>query len=173
LDKIIVIFWIFVYLRIFSILAKMKFAMIDELDKKILTELNKNARMSFRQAANKLGISPTTLHNKVGKMEASGILKGYIPLIDTESVGYNLMAIIGLRVKQEKDIDVQEVISKLPQVGAIYEITGEWDLILICYFKGRKDLTYFLKKSLPLQNIERAITHLVLNLVKEEKRIPV
>lgn len=147
--------------------------MIDELDKNILKALNKNARMSFRQVAKKLGISPTTLHNKVKKLENSGILKGYIPLIDTESVGYHLMAIIGLRVIQEKDIEVQEVISKLPQVGAIYEITGDWDLILICYFRGRKDLTYFLKKELPLSNIERAITHLVLNVVKEEKRIPV
>jgi Lrp/AsnC family transcriptional regulator for asnA, asnC and gidA len=147
--------------------------MLDELDKKILNALNKNARMSFRQTAKKLGISPTTLHNKVKKLETSGILKGYIPLIDTESVGYNLIAIIGLRVKQEKDTEVQEAISKLPQVGSIYEITGEWDLILICYFKGRKDLTHFLKKSLPLSKIERAITHLVLNVVKEEKRISV
>ncbi|MGB6338446.1 MAG: Lrp/AsnC family transcriptional regulator [Candidatus Aminicenantaceae bacterium] len=147
--------------------------MIDELDKNILKALNKNARMSFRQVAKKLEISPATLHNKVKKLENSGVLKGYIPLIDTESLGYNLMAIIGLRVKQEKDIEVQKAISKLPQVGAIYEITGDWDLILICYFKGRKDLTHFLKKSLPLSNIERAITHLVLNVVKEEKRIPV
>jgi DNA-binding Lrp family transcriptional regulator len=147
--------------------------MIDELDKKILGALNNNARMSFRQVAKNLGISPATLHNKVKKLENSGVLKGYIPLIDTESVGYNLMAIIGLRVKQEKDIEVQESISKLTQVGAIYEVTGDWDLILICYFKGRKDLTYFLKKSLPLSNIERAITHLVLNVVKEEKRIPI
>lgn len=147
--------------------------MIDELDKAILNALNKNARMSFRQAAKKLRISPTTLHNKVKKLENSGVIKGYIPLIDTESVGYNLMAIVGLRVNQEKDLAVQEAISNLPQVGAIYEVTGDWDLILICYFKGRNDLTNFLKKELPLSNIQRAITHLVLKVVKEEKRIPV
>jgi len=147
--------------------------MIDELDKEILNALNRNARMSFRQLAKNLRISPTTLHHKVKKLERSGVLKGYIPLINTESVGYNLMAIIGLRVNQEKDIEVQEAISKFPQVGAIYEVTGDWDLILICYFRGRKDLTNFLKKELPLSNIERAITHLVLKVVKEEKRIPV
>lgn len=147
--------------------------MIDELDKEILNALNSNARMSFRQLAKKLRISPTTLHHKVKRLENSGVVKGYIPLIDTESVGYTLMAIIGLRVNQEKDIEVQEAISKLPQVGAIYEVTGDWDLILICYFKGRKGLTDFLKKELPLSNIERAITHLVLKVVKEEKRIPV
>jgi DNA-binding Lrp family transcriptional regulator len=151
----------------------MKSVMIEELDRKILNALNKNARMSFRRIAKELGISPTTLYDKVRKLEKSGVLKGYIPLIDAESVGYNLMAIIGLRVKQEKDIDVQDAISNLPQVGAVYEVTGEWDLILVCYFKGREDLTNFLKKELPLSNIERAITHLVLNVVKEEKRIPV
>jgi DNA-binding Lrp family transcriptional regulator len=83
------------------------------------------------------------------------------------------MAIISLRVKQESDVEIQETLSKFPQIGAIYEITGEWDLILICYFKGQKDLTNFIKKELSTPMIERAITHLVLNVVKEEKRIPV
>ncbi len=147
--------------------------MIDELDKKILKALNKNARMSFRKIAKELNISPATFHNKIKKLENSGVLNGYIPLIDTESLGFNLIAVIGLRVNQEKDKEVQEVISKFPQIGAIYEVTGDWDLILICYFKGRKDLTDFIKKKLPLRNIERAITHLVLNVVKEERRTPV
>ena len=151
----------------------MKPMKIEELDRKILKVLNRDARMSFRRIAKELRISPTTLYNKVKKLEKSGVLKGYIPIIDKESVGYDLMAIISLRVKQEKDIEVQKAIAKFPQVGAVYEVTGDWDLMLVCYFKGRDDLTNFLKKELPLTNIERAITHLVLNVVKEEKRIPV
>lgn len=151
----------------------MKSMKIEELDRKILNVLNRDARMSFRRIAKELKISPTTLYSKVKKLEKSGVLKGYIPLIDTESVGYNLTAIISLRVRQEKDIEVQKAIAKFPQVGAVYEVTGDWDLILICYFKGRDDLTNFLKKELPLSNIERAMTYLVLNVIKEEKRIPV
>jgi DNA-binding Lrp family transcriptional regulator len=146
---------------------------IEELDRKILKVLNRDARMSFRRIAKELRISPTTLYTKVKKLERSGVLKGYIPLINKESVGYDLMAIISLRVKQEKDIEVQKAVAKFPQVGAVYEVTGDWDLILVCYFKGRDDLTNFLKKELPLMNIERAMTHLVLNVIKEEKRIPV
>jgi len=146
---------------------------IEELDRKILNVLNRDARMSFRRIAKELRISPTTLYNKVKKLERSGVLKGYIPLINKESVGYDLMAIISLRVRQEKDIEVQKAIAKFPQVGAVYEVTGDWDLILVCYFKGRDDLTNFLKKELPLSNIERTITHLVLNVIKEEKRTPV
>ena len=151
----------------------MKSMKIEELDKKILNVLNRDARMSFRRIAKELRISPTTLYNKVKKLERSGVLKGYIPLINKESLGYDLMAIISLRVRQEKDSEVQKAIAKLPQVGAVYEVTGDWDLILVCYFKGRDDLTNFLKKELPLSNIERVMTHIVLNIVKEEKRIPV
>jgi len=147
--------------------------MIDELDKKILKALNKNARMSFRKIAKELNISPATFHNKIKKLENSGVLKGYIPLIDIESLGFNLIAVIALRVNQEKDNEVQDAISKFPQIGAIYEVTGDWDLILICYFRGRKDLTDFIKKKLQLKNIERAVTHLVLNVVKEERRTPI
>jgi len=147
--------------------------MIDELDKKILNTLNKNARMSFRHAASEVGISPTTFYNKVKKLERSGVLKGYIPIIDSKSIGYDLIAIIALRVKQENQLEVQKVISQFPQVGAIYEITGEWDLLLICYFKGRKDLTQFLKQKLPLPYVHRVITHIVLNVVKEDKRTAV
>lgn len=148
----------------------MRKMMVDELDKKILEVLNKNARMSFRKAAKELKISPTTFYNKIKKLENSGVLKGYIPLVDTKSLGFDLMAVIGLRVNQEKDAEVQEAISKFPQIGAIYEVTGDWDLILISYFKDREDLTDFIKKKLPLKNIERAITHVVLKIVKEEKR---
>lgn len=147
--------------------------MIDALDKKILKALNKNARMSFRKIAKELNISPATFHNKIKKLENSGVLNGYIPLIDTESLGINLIAVIGLRVNQEKDNEVQDLMSKFPQVVAIYEVTGDWDLILICYFKGREDLTDFIKKKLHLKNIERAITHLVLKVVKEERRTPI
>lgn len=146
---------------------------IEELDRKILNVLNRDARMSFRLIAKELRISPTTLYNRVKKLERSGVLKGYIPLINKESVGYDLMAIISLRVRQEKDSEVQKAIAKFPQVGAVYEVTGDWDLILVCYFKGRDDLAKFLKKELPLSNIERVMTHLVLNVIKEEKRIPV
>lgn len=146
--------------------------MIDELGKKILSTLNKNARMSFRQAAKEVGISATTLYHKVKKFEESGVLKGYIPLIDRERVGFDLTAIISLRVRQEKDGEVQKAVSELPQVRAVYEVTGEWDLVLICYFKGRQDLTHFLKKELPLSGVERAITHLVLDVIKEEKELP-
>ena len=59
------------------------------------------------------------------------------------------------------------------RVLAVYDITGEWDSIVIGYFKDRKDLNNFIKNLLLLKNIDRSVTHIVLNTVKEEKIIPV
>ena len=151
----------------------MKHLKLEELDRKILGMLNKDARMSFTRIAKKIKISPTTLNSKVRELEESGVLKGYIPLIDREFAGYKLLAVINLRVQHGQYIEVQEVITRFPEVQAVYEVAGEWDLILVCYFKGRDELTNFLKNALPLSNIERTLTHLVLNVVKEEKRIHV
>ncbi len=135
--------------------------------------LNRDARMSFNLIAKNLKISATTLYSKVRELEESGILKGYIPLIDREFVGYKLMAVINLRVKHEQYIEVHKLIVRFPEVQAVYEVAGEWDLILVCYFKGHDELSNFLKNALPLSNIERTLTHLVLNVFKEEKRIHV
>ncbi len=54
---------------------------------------------------------------------------------------------------------------------AVYDITGEWDSLVIGYFKDRDDLNRFIKNLLSLRYIDRTITHLVLNVVKEERRI--
>ncbi len=151
----------------------MKHLKLEELDRKILGMLNRDARMSFNLIAKNLKISATTLYSKVRELEESGILKGYIPLIDREFVGYKLMAVINLRVKHEQYIEVHKLIVRFPEVQAVYEVAGEWDLILVCYFKGHDELSNFLKNALPLSNIERTLTHLVLNVFKEEKRIHV
>ncbi len=151
----------------------MKNLKLEELDRKILGMLNSDARMSFNLIAKNLKISATTLYSKVRELEESGVLKGYIPLIDREFAGYKLMAVINLRVKHDQSIEVQKVIARFPEVQAVYEVAGEWDLILVCYFKGHDELSNFLKNALPLSNIERTLTHLVLNVVKEEKRIHV
>lgn len=145
--------------------------MIDELDKKIIRVMNQNARKSFREIAKEVGTSATAVINKVKKLENLGAIKGYIPVINAEYFGFDLIAIIALRISQGKLLETQRKISKDPQVAAVYDITGEWDSFIIAFFKGRDDLNRFIKKLLSLPYVDRTVTHLVLNVVKEERRI--
>jgi DNA-binding Lrp family transcriptional regulator len=60
--------------------------------------------------------------------------------------------------------------SKLSQVLAVYDITGDIDLVCIYYFKDRNELDEFLKNQLQLPHVERVLTNMVLNVCKDERR---
>lgn len=144
--------------------------MVDDLDKKIVRVLNENARRSFREIARKVGTSVTGIIHRIKKYEESGVIKGYIPVVDPEYFGYNLIAIIALRISQGRLLETQEEIAADHRAVAVYDITGDWDSMIIGRFEGREDLNNFIKKVLSKKYVDRTVTHLVLNVVKEEKR---
>jgi DNA-binding Lrp family transcriptional regulator len=145
--------------------------MIDELDRKIIWALNLNARKSFREIAKEVGTSATAVINTVKKLETAGAIKGYIPVVDPEYFGIHLVAIIAVRISQGKLLETQKKISQDPRVAAVYDVTGDWDSFIIGYFKDREDLNRFVKKLLALPCVDRTLTHIVLNVVKEERRV--
>lgn len=104
-------------------------------------------------------------------MESPGVIKGYVPLVDSGYFGFSLIAVIALRISKGKLLETQRKISEDKKVLAVYDITGEWDSLVIGYFKGRDDLNVFIKNLLSLRNVGRTVTHIVLNVVKEERRI--
>ena len=145
--------------------------MIDDLDRKIVRVLNQNARKSFRDVAKEVDTSVTAVINRVKKLEESGFIRGYIPLVEPEYFGLNLTAIIALRISKGKLLETQKKIAKDKRAVSIYDITGEWDSLIIGYFKDRQDLNDFIKNLLSLEYVDRTVTHIVLNVVKEERRI--
>mgnify|MGYP001071610202 CR=1 FL=1 len=106
--------------------------MLSELEKKILNSLNQDGRKSFRQVAKEVGTSSTAIYNNVKKLEKAGVIKGYIPIIDQKVLGYNITAIIKLRVKHDIETGLMEKLANLEEVRSMYSITGDWDQVLIC-----------------------------------------
>lgn len=145
--------------------------MLDDLDKHIIRSLNQNARKSFREIAKEVNTSVTAVIHRIKKFEESGALKGYFPLLDPEHFGLELAAVIALSISQGKLLETQKKIAEDRRVAAVYDITGEWDSIVIGYFRDRQDLNDFVKKLLSQKNVYRTVTHIVLNVVKEERRV--
>jgi len=145
--------------------------MIEELELKIVRSLNKNSRKSFREIAKEIGTSAPVVINKIKRLEEQGAIKGYIPLLDPEYFGFNLIAIVGIRISDGMLIETQEKIAEDAHVFAIYDVTGEWDSIVIAHFKSREDLNSFIKNVLSQKYVDRTVTHIVLNVVKDERRI--
>lgn len=147
--------------------------MKDDLDRRIIRALNQNARKSYREIAKEVGTSVTAVISRIKKYEEAGAIKGYIPVIDQEFFGLSLIAVIALRISKGKLLETQRVIAEDSRIAAVYDITGEWDSVVLGYFRDREDLNDFIKGLLALENVDRSVTHIVLNVVKEERRIQV
>lgn len=147
--------------------------MVDDLEMKIVKALNENSRKSFREIAKEIGSSAPAVINKIKRLEEQGAIKGYIPILDPAYFGYNLVAVVAIRISHGKLIETQEKIAEDPRVFAIYDVTGEWDSIVIARFKSREDLNNFVKSVLSQKYVDRTITNVVLNVVKEEQRLSI
>ncbi len=147
-------------------------ATLDELDRALLQELNVNARRSDREIARRLRVSPTTVSHRLDRLERSGVVRGYIPLLDDELLGWDLWATIGIRILKGKLREVEERLARDPRAYAIYDVTGEFDALIIGRFRDRRDLDGFVKHTLQDPFVERTSTQVVLNRVKEDRRVP-
>ncbi|HIP88913.1 MAG TPA: Lrp/AsnC family transcriptional regulator [Thermococcus paralvinellae] len=142
--------------------------MIDELDRKILSLLQKDARLSYREIAKELDVAVGTVYNRLRKLEEEGVLKGFYPKLDYEKLGYELTAIIGIRAQGKRIIQIEREIAKDDHVLCVYDVTGEYDIIVIAKFKGREDMNRFVKKVLAIDGVEKTNTHVAMDIVKED-----
>lgn len=141
---------------------------IDETDSKILNLLSKDGRMSYRKISRELDISVGTVHNRVDKYTKAGIIKKFVPQIDHSKLGYKLTTIIGVRVKGGVLRNWEAKTAYHKNVLGIYDVTGEFDAILIAKFKDTTELDLFIKELLKEPDVQRTYTQTVLNIVKEE-----
>ncbi len=146
---------------------------IDDLDLKIIRELQKDARQSYRDIAERLKIAEGTVYNRVNKLLELGVIKRFIPDIDFSKLGYDLVAILGLMVEGGHLPEIEKKISKEGNVSAVYDVTGEYDAIIVAKFKDRGALNKFVKKLLSVPNVKRTYTMVVLNVMKEEHGIEI
>jgi len=145
--------------------------MIDKLDKEILNEMNKNARLSFRDLAKILGVSVATISHRVKKMENLGIIKGYIPLLDQKKVGYDFTAIIEISIEKGRLSNVEKKLAEFDNALGVYDITGLYDALVVARFKDRDHLNDFIKKIQKFEFVQKTYTSIVLEVVKEDIRI--
>lgn len=144
---------------------------LDDTDLAILRALNQDARKSYRTLAEELGLALSTVSARVKRLETEGYVLGYVPVLDPQKLGFDLVVIVGVTITAGKLIEAQQRIARMPRVYGVYDVTGEWDSIVLARFRDREELNGFVKDLLALPSVERTGTQLVLNTVKEEKRV--
>ena len=141
---------------------------LDETDRRIIEVLERDARTSLRKIAGEVGVALGTVSNRVRKMEEKGIITGYRVMLDSDRVGWGLTVVIGLRINKGLLIEIQEKIAEDPRVYGVYDVTGDFDSMVVARARDRRDLDDLSKNLLSMDGVARSVTHLVLNTVKEE-----
>ena len=144
---------------------------LDATDRSILAALLEDARISQRGLAKRVGVAQGTITNRLRRLEEMGVIKGYTVLLDAESIGWTMTVITGLRNQKGTMIDVQQQIAADPRVFAVYDVTGDYDSMVLARVQGRKDLDDLTKTVFTMEGVQRSITQVVLNTVKEDGRV--
>ncbi|MCW4005786.1 MAG: Lrp/AsnC family transcriptional regulator [Candidatus Bathyarchaeota archaeon] len=144
---------------------------MDAVDCKILRTLQENAKLSFNKLARKVDISVGTAYNRVKHLEAQGLIKGYSARIDSSKLGFSLTAIIFVKAQSGYLAPVAKKISQDKNVISVYEVTGDFDAVVIAKFTDRETLSKYMKHLAAMPNIKRATMNVALNTVKEDFRI--
>ena len=146
---------------------------IDHLDRRILERVLEDGRVSFRQIASEIQVSTTTVASRVSRLQKAGVINGYSALVDFQRLGYELTVVTEIHVSKGKLVEMEQEIAKLPNVCAVYDVTGEVDAIVISKCRNREELSRFAKALLAMHFVERTNSHVVLTTVKEDFRLPV
>ena len=140
---------------------------LDRTDRDIIRSLERDARLSLRSVAEEIGVSLGTVSNRLKRLEDTGVVKGYRVEIDPDKVGWGLTVVVGLRIEKGRLLELQRLIAEDSRVLGVYDVTGEFDSMILARAKDRSDLDDLSKTVLSMDGIMRSVTHFVLNTVKE------
>ena len=132
---------------------------LDELDEKILKLIVNNARIPFLEVARECGVSGAAIHQRVQKLTNAGVIKGSEFVLDSEKIGFDTCAYIGLYLNSPTSYEtVVPELEKIPEVVECYYTTGQYDLLIKVYARNNKDLLRIIHSKLQPLGLSRTET---------------
>jgi DNA-binding Lrp family transcriptional regulator len=120
---------------------------LDDIDKKIISFLKKNGRMSFKDIARQLKLSDGTIRFRTKRLIDNNILK-ISALINPFAFDTSIITLIGMKLEKRTHEKTMKIISKLKGVVSVINATGEFDLLVEVFTSSRKELNKFLIEDL-------------------------
>ena len=148
----------------------------DKIDMAILTQLQRDSKITNATLSKRVGISPPSTLERVKKLEQSGIIKGYVALIDPTTVGKSITAIVSVSLTKhgvEHLRAFNDAVEGFDEVLDCWHIAGEDDFILRVLTTDMESYEHFVVHSLSaVGNIARVRTSFCMSTVKETTVIP-
>jgi len=142
----------------------------ENLDRKLVNELLGDGRASLRSLGEELDVSVTTVSNHLSELEEEGIIDGYTPKVDYDALGYDVTAIVQLKVEGSSLPEVTESLREHKQMISVYEVTGDYDIIAVGKFADTDGMNEQIKELLTDPEIKESNTSVVLNAASENEQ---
>jgi Lrp/AsnC family transcriptional regulator, leucine-responsive regulatory protein len=146
--------------------------LMDDVDRRLLAALRTNARSTYAELGRQVGLSAPAVHERVGKLEASGVLRGYHADVDPEAVGLGVTALIG--VVQDSSGDIDDLIGTLngmSEIESCYFMAGEESFLLKARVGTIAELEHLIVRLNRVPGVARTRTTIALS-TKWENRAP-
>ena len=144
--------------------------MLDQIDLKILSILQNSGRTRLADIADEVELSAPAVMERVKKLEASGVIKGYQALLDGKKVGKDITAFIGVSIGNQRDIDqFAEQMLRYADVLECHHVTGDESFILKVKAANTAALEKLLAQIRSVEGVTRSVTKIVLSTAKESQ----
>ncbi|WP_417885293.1 Lrp/AsnC ligand binding domain-containing protein [Zunongwangia sp.] len=138
---------------------------IDGIDKTILNFLMENAKRPILEIAKNIGITGAAVHQRLRKLEKSGLIDSSKLIIDPRILGYKTMAFVGVYL--DKAVSNPQAVNKLreiPEVTECHYTTGNWSIFIKVLCKDNEHLMHVLNKNIQgIEGVSRTETFISLN----------
>lgn len=138
---------------------------IDGIDKEILRELMSDARKPILQIANRIGISGAAIHQRLRKLEQSGVISGSKFTVNNKVLGYSTMAFVGIYLeKAAKNLETVKELKKIPEVLECHYTTGDWSILIKIICRDNEHLMQLLNTKIQaIEGVSRTETFISLD----------
>ena len=141
---------------------------MDETDLAILHSLMKNARITISKMSQEIDVPDATISHRLKRLERA-VIKGYTAILDPQTVGLEMTAIIIIQTETEKHGAAKIALSKLEEVSEVYSVSGEYDLLIKLWAHDMEELNQVINSKIrSIDGVDDLTEMIVMERVKEE-----
>lgn len=144
---------------------------MDKIDRKILSELQRNGRASLQEISQAVGLSSTPCWTRMKRMEETGVIERYTVNLNAEALGLGETVMVQVTLDSHSDNTLEkfgEILASIPEVVEAYLVSGEYDYLLRIAVKDTKDYERLLREKLyRIKGIRHSKSNFVLRTLKK------
>lgn len=129
---------------------------LDKTDRKILSILQSDGRLTNQEVAERVSLSPSPCLRRIKSLEEAGVIRQYVALLDPDKIGLGLLAYVNVRLEKHSSAggshspraDFAASVANWPEVVACYAMTGEMDYLLRVHVEDMEHFSHFMMETL-------------------------